>query len=199
MTTQSTQPGTRAEDMSRSRMWTSHFFSSPANLPISFALDGKAVVGIPDDWRPVSRRRRVDANIIETVFEGREAMTGLNLRVECAEFLDYPVVEWVAWFTNTAGRPTPIISDILALDGSFEGSSATLEHSNGDFYSAEGYTPEQSRLCADVALRFAPRGGRPCDRAFPYYRMSPAHKGQSARNLRCSQYVDVSKRVAALP
>jgi alpha-galactosidase len=171
MATQSTQPSTRAEDMSRSRTWTGHFFSTPANLPISFALDGKTVVGIPDLWAPVCRRRRVDANIIEAVFEGRDPKTGLTLRVECTEFLDYPVVEWVGWFTNTADQPTPIISDILALDGSFDGSWPTLEHNNGDFYSAEGYTPELTSLNDGVAIRFAPSGGRPCDRAFPYYRI----------------------------
>ncbi len=171
MTAQSPQPGTRAEDMSRSRTWTSRFFSSPANLPISFALDGKAVAGIPDDWSPVSRRRRVDANIVETAFEGRDAKTGLNLRVECTVFLDYPVVEWVAWFSNAANRPTPILSDIVGLNASFEGDSPALEHGNGDFYSAEGYTPGQVPVNDGDTLRFAPSGGRPCDHAFPYYRI----------------------------
>ena len=158
--------------MERSRKWTSRFLAGPATLPVSFLLDGKAVTGIPADWAPESKRRRIDANIIETIFEGRDAKTGLTLRVECAEYLDYPVVEWVAWFTNTGNQPTPIISDILALDGRFEGSSPVLQHCNGDFYSEQGYTPRETPLDKDAALRFAPSGGRPCDQAFPYYRVA---------------------------
>ena len=119
-------------DMEKSREWTARYFSSPAQLPVSFKVDGKMLTGIPDEWKPVSRKRRVDANIIETIFEGNDAKTGLNLRVECTEYLDYPVVEWVAWFTNKGNTPTPVISDILALDGTFTGAAPVLYHCNGD-------------------------------------------------------------------
>ena len=161
-----------SEDMARSRTWTARFLSGPANLPISFLLDGKPVAGIPEAWQPSSRRRRIDANIIETVFEGREPATGLALRVECLEYLDYPVVEWTAWFTNTGSKPAPIISDILALDAAFDGSAPVLWHCNGDFYSEKGYTPGETPLGEGQALNFAPSGGRPCDQAFPYYRLA---------------------------
>ena len=159
------------EDMDKSRAWTGRFFASPADLPISFVFDGKPVAGIPEAWQPGSRRRRIDANIVETVFEGRDPETGLSLRVECTEYLDYPVVEWVARLANTGNRPTPIISDILALDGAFEGASPVLCHSNGDFYSGEGYTLQETPLRKGESLTFAPTGGRPCDHAFPYYRV----------------------------
>jgi len=162
---------TDSADMAKSREWTGRFVSSPAGLPVSFKLDGKPITGIPADWEPSVRKRRVDANIMETVFEGRQPKTGLNLRVEWVEYLDYPVVEWTAWFTHTGSRPTPILSDILALDGTFEGASPVLWHCNGDFYSEEGYTFRETRVQEGGSLRFAPTGGRPCDRAFPYYRV----------------------------
>ena len=161
-----------SKDMERSRAWTSRLLSGPASLPVSFMLDGKAVTGIPAGWGPVSNRRRIDANLIETTFEGRDAKTGLGLRVECVEYLDYPVVEWVAWLTNTGDQPTPIISDIAALDGRFDGASPVLHHNNGDFYSEKGYDEQETPLDKDVSLRFAPSGGRPCDHAFPYYRVA---------------------------
>ncbi len=157
--------------MDKSREWTGRFTSSPADLPTSFRLDGKAIAGIPAEWRPTSRKRRIDANIIETVFEGRDVKTGLNLRVECIEYSDYPVVEWTAWFTNTGSRPTPILSDILALDGAFDGASAVLWHCNGDFYSGAGYAAQETPVREGESLSFAPTGGRPCDHAFPYYRV----------------------------
>ena len=161
-------------DMQKSRDWTARLFSSPAQLPISFKVDGKMITGIPDDWKPVSRKRRVDANIIETIVEGTDTTTGFNLCVECTEYLDYPVVEWVAWFTNVGSRPTPILSDILALDGAFAGSAPVLYHGNGDFASADGCTPTETPLREGGSFAFAPHGGHACDHAFPYYRIIAA-------------------------
>lgn len=103
--------------------------------------------------------------------KGDDATTGLNLRVECTQYQDYPVVEWVAWFTDKCREPTPLIRDILAIDETFSGSSPALYHCNGDFYSEEGYTPCETPLPVGEAMEFAPNGGRPCNGAFPYYRI----------------------------
>jgi alpha-galactosidase len=164
-------PATTPEDMSKCRAWVGRFFAGPADLPVSFVLDGKSIRGIPAEWQPVSTRRRIDANIIETVFEGNDARTGLNVRVECTEYRDFPVVEWVAWFSNEGHVATPAIRDILAMDGAFRGASPVLYHCNGDFCKAEGYTAQETALRAGDAVCFAPKGGRPCDSAFPYYRV----------------------------
>ena len=157
----------KPEDMLKSRAWAKRFFSSAADLPISFVLDEKAIHGIPQEWHPVLNRRRIDANISETVFEGTDARTGLNVRVECTEYHDYPVMEWVAWFTNKGQEPTPIIRDILALDGTFTGSSPVLYHCNGDFYSAEGYTPQETPLPAGDASVLPPTAAVPVTAHFP--------------------------------
>jgi alpha-galactosidase len=162
---------TQPEDMVKSRAVVDRFLSGPAGLPIAFGFGGKAITGIPGDWKPVVRKRRIDANLVETVFEGNDPQTGLNVRVESLEYCDYPVVEWTAWFTNMGSRPTPILSDILALNGVFPGTSPVLWHCNGDFGSTDGYTACETPLPADHSLSFAPVGGRPCDRAFPYYRI----------------------------
>ena len=70
MNTSPVVPMTSSEDMERSRAWVGRFFSSAAELPLSFVLDGKAMHGIPKEWQPVSQRRLIDANICETVFDG---------------------------------------------------------------------------------------------------------------------------------
>ena len=162
---------TTQEDMMRGRAWARRFLSDPASLPVSLVFGSQPITGIPDDWKPVTRTRRIDANILETVFEGHDANTGLSIRVETLEYRDYPVVEWMAWLTNTGSQPSPILSNIMALDGTFEGTSPVLYHCNGDFYSEEGYTPRETPLRPEESLRFAPNGGRPCDGAFPYYRI----------------------------
>jgi alpha-galactosidase len=163
--------------MARGRSWCGHFIAAPEQLPISFHYDGQKVSGIPAAWSPVATTRRIDANILETVFEAHDATTGLQVRAECLAYLDYPVVEWTVWLTNRGDTPTPIISDLRAIDAAFSGTSPVLWHCNGDFYSEEGYTPTETPLPAGETLTFAPRGGRPCDGAFPYFRVAFAGCG----------------------
>ena len=164
-------PVTQSEDMRKSREWTARFSSCAAALPISFRFDGRFVTGIPAEWRPTSSRRRIDANIIETILEGRDPGTGLSVRVEFTEYQDYPVVEWVAWFANEGHAATPVLSDILALDAAFSGVSPVVYQCNGDFCSADGYTARETPLGPGAALKLAPNGGFPCDGAFPYHRV----------------------------
>jgi alpha-galactosidase len=162
---------TTPEDMQRSRSLAGRFLTDPGNLPLSFIIDGKAVRGIPGEWHPTSSRRRIDANILRTDLVGSDARTGVNVRVECTEYSDYPVVEWLAWFANGGGEPTPVISDILALDGTFPGSSPDVDHYNGDNCTEEGYEPHVRRLEEGQTLHLTPNGGRPCDGVLPYCRI----------------------------
>ncbi len=164
-------PTTSPEDMQKIRELTDRFFADSSDLPISFTYGSKTLAGIPGPWNPVSHTRRIDANILETVFEGNDAGTGLNLRVECTAYQDYPVVEWISWFANRGHEPTPVIGSILAMNGSLSGHSPTLQHYNGDFYSEEGYAPHCTSLHPGRCIRLAPNGGRPCDGVFPYFRV----------------------------
>lgn len=163
--------GTTPQDMRKSRAWTAPLVSAAEHLPVSFLYDGRKIAGIPAHWTPARAERRIDATIVETIFEGHDAQTGLRLRVETLRYLDYPVVEWTAWLTNGGNTPTPIISDLRALDAAFAGASPVLHHCNGDFCGEDGYTPRETPLHRGDALTFAPAGGRPCDGAFPYFRL----------------------------
>ena len=160
-----------SEDILKCREWTGNFISDPSALPISFVLDEKVISGIPEDWQPTSSRRRIDANISETVFEGDDVRTGLKIQVEFIEYHDYPVVEWVAMFTNNGHEKTPVIHDVLAMDGTFNGSLPVLHYSNGDFNSVEDYMPYEVSLNLGSTYKFSPNGGRPCEGVFPYYRV----------------------------
>lgn len=158
-------------DLLKSRDVARRFLSRPGDLPISFVLDGKPIHGIPKEWRPVVRNLRIDKHRTETDFEGTDAKTGLHIRVECTEYHDYPVTEWVAWFTNQGQKATPILSDIQALDAKFQGTGARLYSNNGDFYSETGYTPHVQPMAPGDSAGFAPNGGRASNGAFPYYRL----------------------------
>ncbi len=171
MPTSVLSPLTTPEDMARSHSWMASFHASPSQLPCSFIYGGTRINGIPRRWHPLSTTRTIDANLLETVYEGTDADTGLSVRVEMLAYRDFPVVEWVVWLCNTGDAPTPVLSDVQALDGHFKGVSPVLCHCNGDFYSEDGYRPEETPLPAGTELALAPNGGRPCDGAFPYFRL----------------------------
>jgi len=163
--------GTDPADMEKIQLWLGKGMREPEALPFSFVYGGRKTSGIPAEWKPVVQRRRIDANLVETVVEGDDPATGVNVWVECLAYQDYPVVEWTVWLSNRGGQASPLIEDLLALDGGFSGSAPRLYHCNGDYYSADGYTPRETALGPGEVLRQAPNGGRPCDGAFPYFRI----------------------------
>jgi alpha-galactosidase len=163
--------------MQRSRALISGIMSNAGDLPVSFVLDGRPIRGIPADWKPTVVRRRLDANMEEVVFEGEDPRTKLHLRFECTEYRDFPVVEWVAWFTNKGTVQTPIMQDIQSVCATLAGEAPVLWHCNGDFCDREGYAPTETPLKPGTSLTFAPNGGRSCDGAFPYYRIAFADGG----------------------
>lgn len=167
----------RPADMDLLHCWTHDLLAAPTQLPFSLTCGGLRLSGMPPSWHATSHRRRLDANLVETVHEGTDPKTGLRVQVEVLQYLDFPVVEWVVWLENTGPAPTPLLEDLCALDAAFTGAGAQLWHCNGDFYSETGYTPEETPLPEGQLLTFAPSGGRPCDGAFPYFRVEFADRG----------------------
>ncbi len=172
-------PLVTGRDMLKSRNWTEPFTSAPEQLPISFLYDSARIAGIPAAWTPARNERRIDANIVETVFTGVDPRTGLRIWVECLRYADYPVVEWTAWLANGSNAPTPMIEDLLVLDGAFDGASPVLSHSNGDFASENGYAPTDTAIAGSQPFTIAPTGGRACNEAFPYFRIEFAGCGMT--------------------
>ncbi len=155
---------TQPADLIILRKWSGPFHGLPEKLPISFRCDGQLVRGIPAVWRPTVTTRRLDAHIIETVYEGTDPFTELTMRVEFLEYLDFPVVEWTVWFINTGDAASPLLSEIQGLDAVFPANTPLLQHNNGDFYSEEGYTPSETTLPPGAELTLAPDGGPPLRR-----------------------------------
>ena len=98
--------------------------------------------------------------------------TGLQLAVDLKAYRDFPVVEWVAAVRNTGKSNSPVISEFVGLDlfvGT--GGSACLHHYTGDYCAPDGYEPHCKRMEPGRDLHFAPEGGRPTNKAWPYYNL----------------------------
>lgn len=162
---------TSSADRERFEPWVDPLFTEATSLPVSFVYGGAPVRAIPAAWSPRQSFRRFGPTIVETSYEGRDPETGLGVRIEVVRYLDFAVVEWTAWLTNYSDHPTPRVHDLTAIKATFQGRNGALYHSNGDFYSNDGYTWETTKLEGRGPLEVSPNGGRPCDGAFPYFRL----------------------------
>ena len=105
------------------------------------------------DLRTTPHRRQYDRDD----FEGREAKTGLTHpgRMHGVPRLPGRGVGGVVY--QHGERPTPIISDIMAMDGTFEGSSPVLHHCNGDFCNEQGYSLRETPLGKGASSQLCPQ------------------------------------------
>ncbi len=95
--------------------------------------------------------------------------TGLKVIIEIKEYEKFPVVEWTVRFKNEGSKDSLILEDIKSLDLMFPNDDALLHYHTGDYCAQDGYEPHQASLSPGADLKFAPNGGRPTDKAWPYY------------------------------
>ena len=144
-------------------------YTSPETLPLSFVYDGKQYRGVPAGFRPAAETKRIDANIQQTTVTGRSA-DGLEIRVEYTEYLDFPAVEFIAFFTNRGEKDTPVLSDVKIIDGVLSIDNPVLVHGNGDNCREESYSWQRSALNESISLFTS--DGTSCSGAFPYMRLA---------------------------
>ena len=116
---------------SRSALFASGDEASFDALPLSFALDGARIRGIPASFVRSFRRESADANITRRTWTGSDPAIGLTVALTSWEYRDFPVTEWLAEFTNTGNKDTPIVSDI-EIGGEIAGAFGAFVHGNGD-------------------------------------------------------------------
>ncbi len=125
------------------------------------------------------RRRRADANLLLTDTTALLRDYDLQVTVEATQYLDFPVYEYLVTIRNVSCKNSPLITDLYASDVVLPGEAPVLYRCNGDFYSHDGYETAAVPLGAETEL-IRPVGGRPCDQAFPYFRVLC---GQTGYNL----------------
>ncbi len=151
------------------RQWLGGHSGEKGRPPFSFLLDGKPWSGRGVETAKPAGPQRVEH---ETVFEG--SSPGLRIRSVLAEYQDFPTLEWTVYLKNTGSNDTPILSDIQALDTTFERQAEgelTLRHWAGSQATIDDYRPFQTGLGAKAEKRFASSGGRGSDGVWPYFNM----------------------------
>ena len=162
-------------EMQQMRQWLAGHSGAALETPFSFLIDGKPWAGRGATTVKPAGARRLQH---ETVFQ--DAHTGLQVRCAMIQYEDFPTLEWTVYFRNTGSNDTPVISDIQALETTFEGRADrefTLHHWAGSQATPDDYRPFDARLAPKTEKRFASSGGRGSDGAWPYFNVDWGSQG----------------------
>ena len=148
--------------------------NSTDTLPFSFSYGGERIKGIPADWEPSVRGEMVDSSIMKTVVTGISPNHRIKVTFELTTYRDHSVCEWVVWLENVGTKDSRVMEDIFGADFSLpemiEG-DLKLWHGIAEHHSEKNYSFEIENMPPDKVFTFSPEGGRPCDGAFPYFRV----------------------------
>jgi alpha-galactosidase len=142
----------------------------PPQLPFSFLYGGESFATLLDPWAIEYDEHRLDAQRTEHELIFTDPASGLVVTCRAVAFHDFPAVEWTVYFRNTGTEPTPILSDIQAIDAAFPGADRLLlHHHKGDNCTPDSYAPLLTELAPGVPARLACTGGRPTQTGFPFF------------------------------
>ncbi len=180
------------------------------SLPFTFLYDGKSSSEFLQSWEYKNESHSIDKNRIQHKLVWTDPQTGLEVRCEAVEYIDYPVVEWTVYFKNKGTTNTPVLKDIQGLDVAFrqEGNKDFVLHGlKGDFCTADSYEPYSDTLVAGTVKNFAPPSdsGRSTDgpESWPYYNLQKngtgviivvGWPGQWASSFTCTASDEVAVR-----
>lgn len=139
-------------------------FVSADKIPIKFTYGDRVITGIPKEFSPKVTRRILDANMVQYIIDGTDEK-GLNIRAEYIEYRDYPVTEWVVYFTNRGVFDSEMLNNIR-IEGDIICPAPILEYGNGDNRREDGYSFFKKKIDEEIVL--TPTTGTSCEGAFPY-------------------------------
>ncbi len=149
--------------------------------PFSFKYGDETFADMLPRLARESTMERVDDARLKHELRYIDVKTGLELRCVAIEYLDFPTVEWTLYFKNTGAQDTPILSEIQALDTTFNRlpddvyarfarpGEFTLHHHTGSICAPNDYEPHASALKAGETRRLTSAGGRGSNGEFPYF------------------------------
>ena len=169
------------EEMRTAHQWVAANLVEAEDGPaFSFTYDGRPSSELLPAWKMDRKSRKLDANRTERTITYTDPKTGLIVRCVGVEYKDFPTVEWTVYFRNEGSADTPVLSDIQGLDmrvASNGQGDFILRHHTGTLVSAHDFEPHETALKPKETMRFAPPGGRPLGKVFPYFNIKWENQG----------------------
>jgi alpha-galactosidase len=156
--------------------WAAAAFSDhPGPPPFSFVYNGKKSAELIGRWQ-----RRVNETAIERGRRLRTLVltdpdTQLEVRAVVTIYTDTPGVDWTLYFTNRAGKETPVIEQVKAVDSAVSAvkpeAAVVLHRLNGSPCRADDWLPFDQTLSAGQSIDFAATAGRSSN-VCPFFNLS---------------------------
>ena len=139
------------------------FVLDPQELPISFIMGDKAYNGMPEGCT-------IEQNGMNITYTS--VIDNVEVRAECVAYADFDASEWIVYFTNKGSEKSPIFRAVNGINTIFEGENHKIYTGNGDYCVSDGYSVAQTVLSYGYVFKQSPAGGRSCECAFPYHRIT---------------------------
>lgn len=142
-------------------------YRSPRQIPLSFRSGDCSIQGIPEDFSVTVSEATPAENVLQRTIIATNT-SGLEIRAEYTEYMDFPATEWLVFITNRGNAPTERISDIR-IGGILPMQFEQIGHGNGDNRTPGGFDWYTDPLTKSYT--FSPNDGTSCNGAFPYMRL----------------------------
>jgi alpha-galactosidase len=142
--------------------------------PFSFTYGGKPSAELLKTWTVERTAKALDDQRTQRVITCTDPATGLQVRCEAMQYLDYPAVEWTVYFKNTGQADTPIIENIYAIDTKFPRGKPgyqVLHYFDGGYAGPNAYGPHEVSLAKENQYQAFNPNGRGSDRYMPYFNL----------------------------
>lgn len=133
-------------------------------LPIYFCVNGHTA----DLSRLTRTDNRSRPDVLQSTYIG--AVDGITVILTLDVHHDYPVLVWHCTLRNDTAAESGRLTCVRGMDVTLPGSNARLHHWTGDVTLMDSCIPLKTAL-SDKPLLLAPKTGRPCEYAFPYFRI----------------------------
>ncbi|OHB79000.1 MAG: hypothetical protein A2V98_00240 [Planctomycetes bacterium RBG_16_64_12] len=170
-----------------------------ARYPVSFVYGGRPSDEILGAWQSQRKAEELDADRTRVTTTWTDAATGLRLTMEALRFSDFPAIEWVLYFENTAAEDTPILENVQSLDMTFHSPLSDevpyrLHKTKGSVVNPSDFEPSITVIDGKKAETLSGGSGKSSAKDFPFFRIDTGEasvivavgwSGQWAAKLEC--------------
>jgi alpha-galactosidase len=167
-----------AAELSACLAWFDHHCDLAMPLPFSLQVGDQTLADLLPDCDGAVLATHDDVATVRTIV-WTDPSTGLRATLTARCYDDFPAVEWVVTLTNTGSAPTPILSDIRALDCLFPdlGPNTVLHWAQGSDCDIEDFAPRQATFYNHPHRTIQSSLGRPSYHALPFFNLHSGDHG----------------------
>lgn len=163
------------------------FWQDKVLPPISFRYDGKPSPEFIPEWKAEERSEKALEGIVREITFA-DPKTGLTVISHIreydssppGEFHSFDAVDWVLEFVNNDKKDTPIISDILPLDITWDCSKEEkifLHQAKGSLCRMDDFLPITEQIHPNQNFSLKPIGGRSSNGVLPFMNLQKTGGG----------------------